>query len=424
MIKTLALTTTLLASASSLKLSATERSELLDELAQWKKSQAGQTALVQGLLPPHPKTEGLDAHAKLEVELERFAHTKQVVAQLNAEHDGAAVFSTDNQFALMTDAEFKAYVQGAFGRPLKKRQLRGEHIQRELTPAQREASGKDWTSSKCMPAVKNQGSCGSCWSFAAVGASAMAHCIATGQLLDLSEQQLVSCASSAGQGCQGGWPNRALEYIAQTGVCTAADFPYTQSNSQCKQSCRKNKLSIGRPVDIRGESALQSALDKQPVTVVVEAGNNVWRNYKSGIVKSCPGAQSDHAVIAVGYGNGFFKIRNSWGTNWGEQGYMRLQKGSGGNGMCNVAEAPSYPTISGSPQPDDNDDNGGDDDLPTWKPDDDDNGGDDDNDGDDGLPTWKPDDDDNGGDDDNDGDDGLPTWKPETMTMAATMTMM
>ncbi|OQR89000.1 cysteine protease family C01A, partial [Achlya hypogyna] len=366
MIKSFTITATLLASASSLQMTNKERNELIDELNQWKKSQAGKTALVQGLLPPHPKTESFDANAKLEAELVRFATTKKVVEKLNAEHNGSAVFSTDNQFALMTDDEFKKYVQGAFGKPHKKRQLRGENIQLELTPAQREASGKDWTTSKCMPAVKNQGSCGSCWSFAAVGASAMAHCLVSGKLIDLSEQQLVSCASSAGQGCQGGWPNKALEYIAQTGVCTAADFPYTQSNGQCKQSCRKNKLSIGRPVDIRGESALQSALDKQPVTVVVEAGNNVWRNYKSGIVKSCPGAQSDHAVIAVGYGNGFFKIRNSWGANWGEQGYMRLQKGSGGNGMCNVAEAPSYPSMSGSPKPNNDDNN---------MPDDNDDGG-------------------------------------------------
>ncbi|EQC27907.1 hypothetical protein SDRG_14328 [Saprolegnia diclina VS20] len=310
--KSIFLTTALLAaSATALEMTNKERNELLQELDAWKKSQAGKAAVVQGLLPPKPRTESFNAHEQLETELTRFAHTKKVVADLNKEHNGSATFSTDNQFALMTDAEFEKFVKGAFGKPEKKRQLRAENIQLELTPAQREASGKDWTTSKCMPAIKNQGSCGSCWSFAAVGAAEMGHCIVSGKLLSLSEQQLVSCASSAGQGCQGGWPNKALEYIAQTGVCSASEYPYTQSDSQCKQSCKKNKLSVGAPVDIRGESALQSALDKQPVTVVVEAGNDVWRNYKSGIVQSCPGGQSDHAVIAVGYGGDFFKIRNS-----------------------------------------------------------------------------------------------------------------
>ncbi|KDO20387.1 hypothetical protein SPRG_21337 [Saprolegnia parasitica CBS 223.65] len=243
------------------------------------------------------------------------------------------------------------------------------NIQLQLTPAQREASGKDWTTSKCMPAIKNQGNCGSCWSFAAVGAAEMTHCLVMGQLIDLSEQQLVSCASSAGKGCQGGWPNKALQYIAQTGVCSASEYPYTASDSQCKQSCKRNKLSVGAPGDIQGESALQSALDKQPVTVVVEASNDVWRNYKSGIVKSCPGAQSDHARL--------FKIRNSWGTSWGEQGYMRLKKGAGGKGMCNVAEAPSYPSLSGKPQPDDPSDNPSDE--PSDEPSDDPWNNDDDN---------------------------------------------
>ncbi|KAF0691470.1 hypothetical protein As57867_017259, partial [Aphanomyces stellatus] len=97
-----------------------------------------------------------------------------------------------------------------------------------------------------------------------------------------------------------------------------------------------------------------TVLNTQPATVVVEAGNSVWRNYKSGIVSQCPGSQSDHAVIAVGYGskNGdFFKIKNSWGAQWGDNGYIYLKRGGGGKGMCNVVEGISYPELSGSPKP-------------------------------------------------------------------------
>uniref|UniRef100_A0A4W5LVT1 Peptidase C1A papain C-terminal domain-containing protein n=1 Tax=Hucho hucho TaxID=62062 RepID=A0A4W5LVT1_9TELE len=261
------------------------------------------------------KLHGSLEDGEIDDELLRFATTQKIVDELNEQHTGA-VFSTDNQFALMTEDEFAAFVKGSFQHEAPKRQLRGDNVQLALTPAQQEATGVDWTTNKCMSPVRSQGSCGSCWSFAAVGAVEAAHCLVTGSLVDFSEQQLVSCASSC-------------------------------------QNCQKTKVSVGKSVDIQGESALQSALDKQPVTVVVEASNNVWRNYKSGVVQSCPGAQSDHAVIAVGYGTKdgqqHFKIKNSWGTGWGEQGYMYLKRGGGGKGMCNVAELPSYPSMTALP---------------------------------------------------------------------------
>ncbi|KDO18597.1 hypothetical protein SPRG_16062 [Saprolegnia parasitica CBS 223.65] len=350
---------TLLLAASAahgLRLSAQEKVDVAAKLAAWKASHAGKQAEANGFLPPKTEHGNLE-DGEIDDELERFATTQKIVDDLNKQHSGA-VFSTDNQFALMTEDEFAAFVKGAFKHETPKRQLRADNVQMSLSQAQREATDVDWTANKCMSPVRNQGTCGSCWSFAAVGAVEAAHCLVTGELVDFSEQQLVSCASSAGHGCQGGWPDKALDYIAQTGLCTESSFPYSSGssnqNGQCK-NCQKTKVSVGNSVDVQGESALQSALDKQPVTVVVEAGNNVWRNYKSGVVQSCPGAQSDHAVIAVGYGTKdgqqHFKIKNSWGTGWGEKGYMYLKRGGGGKGMCNVAERPSYPTMTGKPQP-------------------------------------------------------------------------
>ncbi|OQR95342.1 cysteine protease family C01A, partial [Thraustotheca clavata] len=336
--------------------SAQDNEDLKAQLAAWKKSHAGKLAAANGFIPSNTESGKLE-DGQVNDELERFAATKKIVDELNKQHP-EAVFSTDNQFALLTEAEFAAYVKGSFKLDTPKRQLRSDNIQMQLTPEQQQSGSVDWSTNKCMSPVRNQGQCGSCWAFASVGAVESAHCLVTGQLLDFSEQQLVSCASSAGQGCQGGWPNKALDYIAQTGLCTESSFPYTSGdsgqNGQCT-NCSKTKVSVGKSVDIQGESALQSALDKQPVTVTVEAGNNVWRNYKSGVVQSCPGAQSDHAVIAVGYGSAsgqnFFKIKNSWGANWGEQGYIRLQRGVSGKGMCNVAQGASYPSMSGKPQP-------------------------------------------------------------------------
>ncbi|KDO20995.1 hypothetical protein SPRG_13889 [Saprolegnia parasitica CBS 223.65] len=347
--------TAFLATASSavaLEMSNADRAALTKELEQWKSSHAGKSAESLGLLPSQNTEEALTEEAKLEDELTRFANAKQVVADLNKKHPGAT-FDYNNQFALLNAHEFQAYVKGSFNKEQARRVLRAEHEETTLTQSQIEAADKDWSTTKCMPPVKNQGGCGSCWAFATAGASAMGHCIVTGKLLDLSEQQLVSCAKGAGMGCQGGWPNKALDYISSTGLCSAKDYPYTTSDSSCKSTCAKTKLSIGKTVDIRGESAIQKALDTQPISVTVEAGNDVWQHYKSGVVQSCPGAQSDHAVIAVGYGTKdgqqHFKIRNSWGANWGEGGYMYLKRGGGGKGMCNVADGGSYPTLSGKP---------------------------------------------------------------------------
>ncbi|OQR83715.1 cysteine protease family C01A [Achlya hypogyna] len=314
------------------------------ELENWKRSAAGKAAVENGLIPSPPKTESTD---KENFMLLRFAETKKVVARLN-QANPHATFSEKNPFALMTAAEFATFASGLSNTTSSsERQHRGA---RELTLAQTQAGNIDWSTDKCMSSVRNQGSCGSCWAFATVGAVEFAQCKATGSLNSFSEQQLVSCATSAGHGCQGGWPTKALDYVAQTGLCSATAYPYTSGSTQqtgpC-QNCEKQKLSVGGSVTVQGEGALQAALDNQVVVVTVEAGNDVWRNYQSGVVTHCPGAASDHAVIAVGYGIendlNYFKVKNSWGGSWGDNGYMKLQRGVGGKGMCNIAAQGSYP---------------------------------------------------------------------------------
>ncbi|EQC30495.1 hypothetical protein SDRG_11811 [Saprolegnia diclina VS20] len=330
-----------------------ERNALVKELAAWKVSAAGERAAAHRLLPPSPLLASLNSDQKLDEELTRFAATKKTVAALNAAHPHAT-FSMDNRFALLTSDEFRTYAQGALPKQIMTRQLRAEHSQ--LTLAQLAASDVDWTTTRCMPAVRDQGQCGSCWAISATGAAEMAHCLATGKLLNLAEQQLVSCANDAGYGCNGGWPRQALDYIATTGLCDSSDYPYTASDAACNTTCSKIKLQIGATVNIQGERALQAAIDMQPVVVTVEAGNDIWRNYKSDVVTMCPGAASDHAVVAVGYGssNGtaHYKLRNSWGEYWGDHGYIYLERGVGGKGMCNVADQCSYPTmVAGKPTP-------------------------------------------------------------------------
>ncbi|KAF0690849.1 Aste57867_17804 [Aphanomyces stellatus] len=122
-----------------------------------------------------------------------------------------------------------------------------------------------------------------------MGVSEMGHCIVTSQQFVLSEQQVTSCSTD------GGSPG-------------SSDWSFTGS---CSNKCTKKKLSIGTSVSISGDDTLATALNTQPVSVSVEAGNSVWQNYQGDVVTQCPGAQSDHAVIAVGYDGQSYKVRNS-----------------------------------------------------------------------------------------------------------------
>ncbi|ETW06588.1 hypothetical protein H310_02806 [Aphanomyces invadans] len=220
----------------------------------------------------------------------------------------------------------------------------------DLNMTSAKAASVDWTTGKCVNPVRNQGQCGSCWAFSAVSAAESAHCIVTRELLDLSEQQVTSCSTNGGSvGCRGGWPFAAITYTTQ-GMCLEKDYPYTSGKTSqtgtCTNTCTKKKLKIGAAYQVAGEAALDTILNTQPVSVLVEAGNSAWMNYRSGVITQCPGSPSDHAVIAVGYDGTTYKIRNSWGTSWGEAGYIRLKRGVKGLGMCNVAEVVSFPQIS------------------------------------------------------------------------------
>lgn len=168
----------------------------------------------------------------------------------------------------------------------------------------------DW-SSKVV--VKNQGSCGSCWAFSATGAVEALYAIKKGSSVNLAEQQLVDC-STANYGCNGGWPNKAMSWIASNGIVSQSSYPYTAKTGTCKQSTGTYKVSGSNKVTA-SQSGLQAAITNYPVSVCVDATN--WSKYSSGVFSNC-GTSTNHAVLAVGFdGSGNWKIRNSWGTSWG-----------------------------------------------------------------------------------------------------------
>ncbi|KAF0688477.1 Aste57867_19903 [Aphanomyces stellatus] len=348
--RAIALTALLAASATAanqavVSLTQDERATLEQELSDWM-GLFGQEAQTEGLLPNSNSI--LTEEAAFNDQLQRLLDTKNAVAQASLENPEAE-FTHLNKFALMTDAEFKKYVAVSFHRGASLRTV-DENLTVDDLEVGVLATSKDWTTeSKCVSPVQNQGQCGSCWAFSAVGVSESAHCIKTGQLFKLSEQQVTSCSTNGGsQGCNGGWPWYAIDYASQ-GLCLSSAWPYTSGSTgqtgSCNKQCTKQKLSIGTNGRVSGESGVVAALNKQPVSVTVEAGNNVWRNYKGGVVSTCPGAQSDHAVIAVGYDGQSFKVKNSWGASWGASGYINLKRGTGGQGTCNVVGAASFPRI-------------------------------------------------------------------------------
>lgn len=275
------------------------------------------------------------------------------VAKILEHNGGNNSWTMDvNKFADLTGDEFKARYTGGFRVP--KKSLRAKPVGPFNTTAN--PTSVDWTTKGAVTPVKNQQQCGSCWAFSTTGSVEGAWFLSNGTLPSLSEQQLLDCSTAEGnQGCNGGLMDNGFQYIIDNkGITTEDAYPYTATGpNTCVASGKPVAATLSgfKDVAVNSELALETAIVQQPVSVAVEADQSVFQFYSGGVMDSACGTALDHGVLAVGYGTDggkeYYKVKNSWGADWGMKGYILLGRGAAFNpsGQCGIQMAASYPVV-------------------------------------------------------------------------------
>jgi C1A family cysteine protease len=210
----------------------------------------------------------------------------------------------------------------------------------------------DWRKQNAVTPIKNQGQCGSCWSFSTTGSLEGLNAIHNHNLLSFSEQQLVDCSGDYGNnGCDGGLMDNAFKYVAAEGIELESTYPYTAQDGTCQYKSGETKFKNTGFKDVTANQPdqLQAAVAQHPVSIAIEADQSCFQFYTSGVLDdaSC-GTNLDHGVLIVGYGTqggkDYWIVKNSWGTSWGMEGYIYIERSSG-QGICGINMMPSYPTL-------------------------------------------------------------------------------
>jgi len=250
-----------------------------------------------------------------------------------------------NKFGDLTNAEFNQKFKGL------KLNLPHTPVRSAPQVARDLPATWNWTDQGVVTGVKDQGQCGSCWAFSTTGSTEGCHALKTSNLVSLSEQNLVDCSGDQGnQGCDGGLMTQAMDYIIDNhGIDTEASYPYKAVD----QTCTFHSNTIGATlssytnVNQGDESDLQAKVHLGPVSVAIDASQQSFQFYSSGVYNEpdCSTSQLDHGVLAVGWGtdsgDAFWIVKNSWGTSWGLEGYIWMSRNDGN--QCGIATAATLP---------------------------------------------------------------------------------
>lgn len=293
--------------------------------------------------------------------LKIFMENKHKIAKHNQQYElGLVSYKLDlNKYADLLHQEFVAKLNG-FNKTQSKLGAQLKNFNDEgvtyISPANIDLPNSvDWRTKGAVTEVKDQGHCGSCWAFSSTGALEGQHFRKTGVLVSLSEQNLVDCSTSYGNdGCNGGLMDNAFKYIKDNGgIDTEKTYAYEAMDDTCRYDAKNSGATDKGFVDIPqgNEKKLKEALATMgPVAVAIDASHQSFQFYSEGIYNEpeCDSEQLDHGVLAVGYGTDetgadYWIVKNSWGTTWGDSGYVKMTRNKGN--QCGIATSASYPLV-------------------------------------------------------------------------------
>jgi len=263
-----------------------------------------------------------------------------------------------NKFGDLTAEEFLATHTGY--KQVKMDTLRSANTKPQKLGVKAAPTFVDWRTKGAVTPIKDQGQCGSCWAFSATGSTEGSYFLQGWGLVSVSEQELVDCSQAEGNdGCEGGLMDYAFQYIIDNGgITTEAAYPYTATDGTCQSDGMPLGATISTFTDVAGSDndALHAAVAQQPVSIAIEADQDGFQFYQSGVFTGDCGDALDHGVLAVGYNQTanppYWIVKNSWGVSWGDQGYIYLVDDptlNDGTGQCGLLSEPSYPTAPKNP---------------------------------------------------------------------------
>ncbi|XP_073315710.1 cysteine protease XCP2-like [Primulina huaijiensis] len=299
----------------------------------------------------------MDKHGKkyksIEDKLLRFEIFKDNLKHIDERNKATSNYWLGlNEFADMSPDEFK---KGYLGFKVdsmfhKKNDSPQEFMYKDFNTLPKSV---DWRKKGAVTRIKNQGSCGSCWAFSTVAAVEGINQIVTGNLTELSEQELIDCDTTHNNGCNGGLMDYAFQFIVSNGgLHHEEEYPYLMEEGTCEENRDESELvtiSGYQDVPANDGQSLLKALANQPVSVAIEASGRDFQFYSGGVFDGHCGNELDHGVAAVGYGSSkgldYIIVKNSWGPKWGEKGFIRMKRNNGkAEGICGINKMASFPT--------------------------------------------------------------------------------